>query len=112
MLTSLGKVTVSTPGTLVRATANVSSPTAKYLAHSIMIEAWPANVGKIYICDSASANRSTGVGVVAILGVPTSSSIPTFTNTMTGAIAAINLEQLWIDADIGDDAVLVVADIP
>jgi hypothetical protein len=112
MLTSLGKVVVASKGTLVRATNNLSSPASKYLCHSIMIEVWPTNSGKIYICDRQGANRTTGEGVVAILGIPTVNSIPTFTDTITGAIAAINLEQLWLDADIDGEGALVVGDLP
>jgi hypothetical protein len=112
MLTSLGKVTIDTAGVLKRATYNLSTPTTKFLCHSIMIEAWPTNTGKVYICDRSNAVASTGVGIVAILGVPTVNSIPTFTDTITGAIAAINLEGIWIDVENSGDSVLVVGDVP
>jgi hypothetical protein len=77
-----------------------------------MIEAWPTNAGKIYICDRSNANKTTGVGIVAILGIPSANSIPTFTDTITGAYAGINLESIWIDAETNNDSVLVAAEIP
>jgi hypothetical protein len=112
MLVALGKVTIDNAGTLKRATDNLVDPTAMFLCHSIMIEVWPSNNGKIYVCDRADADSTTGYGIVAILGVPTVNSIPTFTDTVTGAIAAINLEEIWLDAELDGEGAIVVGDRP
>lgn len=114
MLTALGKVTITNNdgAHLKRLTDNLAIPAGMFLCHSVMVEVWPTNSGKIYICDRSNANKTTGYGVVAILGVPTVNSIPTFTDTVTGAIAAINLEMLWLDAENNNDGVIVTADVP
>lgn len=111
MIVSLGRVNVDTPGTLVRATNNESDPTSAYLCHSCMIRVDPNNTGYIYICDRSNADVDTGGGVICVLGVPTVNSIPSFTDTVTNAIAAINLERVWIDAELADNGVIVSADI-
>ena len=112
MLVSLGKVTIATPGVLKRATENNAVPSSRFLCHSVMIEVWPENSGKIYICDRSDADKSTGYGLVAILGIPTENSMPSFVDTITGAIAGINLELLWIDSEVGGDGVIVSAEVP
>ena len=107
MLVSLGKIVIATPGVKLRATNNQTDPTKGFLAHSVLIEAWPSNTGKIYICDRSTANTTTGVGLLAILGIPTANFIPTFTDTISYASNGCNIEQIWIDADNPNDGVLV-----
>ena len=104
---SLGKVTVASAGTLQRITANETDATARLSVHSILIQAWPTNAGKVYVCDRADAVRSTGVGVLAVLAVPATNIIPSASATITFASAAINAAQYWVDADTSGDAVLV-----
>ena len=105
--TSQGIVTVSVAGTPVRATNNQSSPPSRFAAHSIFFQQVASNTGKIYICDSATANKSTGVGVLAVLAAPTSSFIPSASGTVTYAPNAFNLAEYWIDADVGGEGCLV-----
>ena len=104
---SLGKVTVASAGTPKRLTTNESDETARMSVHSILIQAWPSNAGKVYILDRVDGSRTTGVGVLATLAVPATNIIPSASATVTFAAAAINAAQYWVDADTNGDAVLV-----
>lgn len=99
MLKSRGKVTVTTSGTPVRLTANESSPTARVPCHAFMVEAWPSNTGKLYICDRSGAVIATGVGVAGILAIPTNNILPVFTVGFSNAPNAFNLGDYYLDAD-------------
>ena len=103
---SLGKLTVAAAGTVVRLTTNQTDPTARLSVHSILIQAWPTNGGKVYILSSPTGDRTTGVDVLAILAVPATNIIPSASATVTYAPAAINAASYWIDADENGDAVL------
>lgn len=102
---SLGKVT-ATAGTPVRLTTNESDPTARYGAHSYLVEALSTNTGAVYI-GSASLNRTTLAGVYAILPPPTTNSYPNFSATVTYAAAAFNLAEIYIDVDVSNEGALV-----
>lgn len=107
MLHSLGKVVVTTSGTPVLATGNQSSPTERVGCNAIMVEAWPDNTGKIYVCDRANAVISTGVGILAILAPPTANFIPSFSATLPYAPGGLNAAQIWLDAETGGEAAIV-----
>ena len=107
-LISLGKVTVSSAGTPVIATTNQTSSSATFGCHAFMIEAWPTNTGLIYI-GTAGMNKTTGVGVLAILGIPTDNTIPTYSATVSYAPQALNLTLIYIDAAVSGNGALVSA---
>lgn len=109
MWRSLGKVAVATPGTLVRATNNESSPTTRYPAHAMLFQQVAGNTGKIYICDRQNAVASTGVGVLATLAIPTVNVLPSASCTVTYAPAAFNAIDFWIDAEVGGEGCQVSA---
>ena len=102
---SAGFVT-TTAGVLVRLTANESDPTTNLDAHSIMAEALQGNTGRVYIGSSAMV-RATGVGVYAVIPIPTSNIHPTFTATIAYAPAALTVNNLWLDVDADGEGVLV-----
>ena len=106
MISSVGKFTVTTPGTLVRLTSGQTTPAAKYSCHAIMVQALPANVGKVYIGTSAMS-RAALTGLYAILPLPSTTSIPVFTAALTLAPNSLNLADLFIDADNANDGVIV-----
>lgn len=111
MITSFGLVTLDDLNP-VRATNNEIDPTALMLCHSVMIQTWWQNTGNIYICDRQAADKTTGAGVIAVLPPPSANSYPAFTDTITGAIAGINLERIWLVADVKGESALVTGDIP
>ncbi|KKN18840.1 hypothetical protein LCGC14_0951810 [marine sediment metagenome] len=102
---SAGFVT-TTAGVLVRLTANETDPTTNLDAHSIMAEALQGNTGRVYIGSSAMV-RATGVGVYAVIPIPTSNILPTFTATIAYAPAALLLNELFLDVDVDNEGVLV-----
>lgn len=102
-----GKVSVPVPGTPVRATANESDPTLHLACHSLLFQALSGNAGKVYILDRQTGNKATGVGVLAVLPVPTANSIPGASATITSAPGALNLADYWIDSDNADEGVIV-----
>lgn len=103
---SLGKITITSAGTPVQLTVNQPDPAALLAVHSILIQVWPVNAGKIYILSSPTANVATGEGVLAVLPVPTTNIIPSASATVTYAPAAINAAGYWIDAESNGDGVI------
>jgi len=106
-LHALGKVTVTTAGTPVIATTNATAPTDRLGANAILIEAWWANAGKIYICDRSNPVVATGVGVIAVLAPCTTNFIPSFSATLPYASGGLSVNDIWIDAETSADGVLV-----
>lgn len=103
---SLGKVTVTTGGTEVRATSNESSPTARLGCQSIFIQALAANTGDIYV-GASGLDRTTLAGVYAILPASTASSYPSVCFELSNSPAGINANEIWIDAEVNGEGVLV-----
>lgn len=99
---SLGKVTVTTAGTPVRATST-STP-----AQSIMIQAFPTNVGLAYV-GLSGMNKATGAGVLAIIGKPSADevSVPSVSASIPLAPAGLNVADLYIDADDNGAGVII-----
>jgi hypothetical protein len=74
--------------------------------HAFVIQALAGNTGKIYIGLSTMV-KSTLVGVLVVLPVPTANLIPTFSVSLTEAANALSLSDLWIDADTNGEGVTV-----
>lgn len=110
LLFSAGKVAVVAAGTPVQVPvpSTVAGPGAPGLStvHAFLISALAGNAGKVYI-GLAGMNKSTLVGVLVVLPVPTTNLIPTFAVSLTQAANALSLSDLWIDADTNGDGVLV-----
>lgn len=106
-LKSLGKVTVTTGGTPVRATVNESVPAARVPAQSFLVEANPANTGKIYV-GALGMSRTTLAGVHGVVGIPTATgTIPSYTASIPLAPAGFNMADFYIDADVNGESALV-----
>lgn len=106
MMESLGRVRIVTPGVLVRVTVNQPVPSARYACHGVMFQALPSNVGNVYIGLSGLV-RATLAQVLAVLAIPTVNSFPTFSAALTLAPNAVQLQDLYIDADNANDGVIV-----
>lgn len=105
-LFGLGKVTVLVPGTPVAIPIPVglNPPTV----HAFLIEVLSTNTGKIYV-GLEGLDRTTLVGVLIVLPIPTANSLPTFSVSITQAANALALRLLRIDADNANDGVLISA---
>lgn len=103
-LRALGKVTVTTAGTPVRVTATATR------CQSIAVQAWPANAGKIWVGTSASMNKTTGEGILAIIAIP-DAVIPAASFSIPLSPAGLDASSLWIDADNnGEGCIVTIAE--
>lgn len=103
-LKSLGKVTVTTAGTPVRATINESTPANRYAVQSFSVFALAGNSGANIYAGSSAMNKTTLAGVYAIIPKGAAGSA-----VIVQAPAGINLNEIYIDADTNGDACLVSA---
>ncbi len=106
MIQAVAAITVTTPGTLVRATSQQRLPAITLPCHGVMFQALPDNAGKVYIGRSDLV-RATFQGCFAYLPTPTTNQAPTFSAALTIAPNGLNLGDFWIDADNGGDGVLI-----
>lgn len=99
---SAGKVTVTSAGTPVRATINESTPTARLGVQSFTVFAPSGNTGTNIYVGSSAMNKTTYVGVYAIIAKGGSASF-----SIINAPAGLNLNEIFIDADTSADVALV-----
>lgn len=112
----LGKISSAAVPTPVITEMDPNHPTLRkrIATHGIMFEVWPTNTGLIYI-GLSNMDKTTGVGVLAILGLPSFDSngkvvfLPTFSMALTINPNGLNAADFFIDADVSGDAVLVTA---
>jgi hypothetical protein len=107
---SLGKVTVATPGSPVRCTANQVDPAKPMVAHSVHIQPLFDNSGHVYI-GSAAMVRSTYAGVIEVIAVPAINYHPKFTRSSDASINGLNIADLYIDADVTGDSALISIEV-
>lgn len=105
MLLPLGKLN-PTPGTPVRATANLPNPAAKYACHGILIQACKGNAGVAYVGDSTLV-KGAQTGLLGELAIPTANTIPSWSAALTLAPNAIDASQVYVDVDTNGDGVIV-----
>jgi hypothetical protein len=105
-LKTFGKVVVTTAGTPERVTKNEATPAARVGAQSVFIQAWHANLGKVFIGVSGM-NKGTGAGVIATLPIPTTNIHPSFSGAIVEAPAGLNLADLFLDVDTSGEAAIV-----
>lgn len=111
MIDALGKITVTTPGTPVRATINRTDPAKVIPAHGVMFEVWPTNTGLCYV-GRVGMNKATGEGVYAILGAPSKNTndvvsfLPTFSAALTLSPNGMQAADFYVDADQAGDGVI------
>ena len=106
MLETLGKILVPVPGTLVRVTNNLAQPAIRYACHGVLFQALPSNTGRVYVGTSA-LNRGALTGVYAVLAVPTTNQLPSFSIALTLAPNAVQLQEMYLDADNVNDGVII-----
>jgi hypothetical protein len=107
---SLGFITITTPGVPVRFTFNQADPTKAVsvngiLAQAIYTTSGHKNTGLVYILDRPNPNYTSGIGVLAILAIPSSASIGAYSASIPYAPAALNAGDFWLDADVAGDGV-------
>lgn len=98
-------VTVSAAGTPVAVAANYWN-TKQTSIHGILIQALPGNTGKVYI-GSDAMDKSTMANVYAVLPVPTTNFVPSFSAALTIAPNALKLSDFYIDVDVNNEGALV-----
>lgn len=103
---SLGKVTVSSPGSPVQATVNQASPNTRIPCYALMFQALPTNSGKVYV-GLASMNKSTLAQCLAVLPIPGTTSAAAYSIAAPNVPGAFNMADFFIDADSAQDGVLV-----
>jgi len=107
MLQIAGPITVPVPGSPVSISAALPDPKTRTLkVYAALFQALPANTGKIYIGKS-TLNKTTLAGVAAVLSIPTANLIPSFGMSLTIAPAGVDLTDLYLDADIANEGVLL-----
>lgn len=121
MQIALGKVVVTAAGTREKATKNgyptapdgagapLGSTAEGLRCQSFQIQALPSNTGKIHIGNAAMV-KATGVGVHAILPTPadsTSGPFPSQSFSVPFAANALNLDLVYLDADVSGDGVII-----
>ena len=114
MIGSLGQVTVSSPGILVRATVNLTNLVSppRVACQWIEFQVLPSNAGKVYICligkDQTGTNSDENR--LYVLHKPVSSTTGPFTSWRPGIFnvpSGLNAADFYIDADTPGDGVLI-----
>ena len=106
ILKSLGKTVVPVAGVpvAVAVPAIINPPTV----HAFLVEVLAGNTGNVYV-GTSDLVKSTLVGVLVVLPVPTANQLATFSVSITSAGNALALTDLYIDADVNGDGVLISA---
>jgi hypothetical protein len=103
-LFSLGKVTVTTPGTPVPLSATSISVNALYF------QALSGNTGVLYV-GKQSMVRATLVGVFRTIAAPTAATpaiiLPDWNLVSSVFTAPFDISQIFLDADVGTNGLLV-----
>lgn len=107
---SLGKITVATPGSPVRCTANQVDPAKPLLAHSIHIQPICDNTGHLFV-GNAAMNRLTYVGVIEIVPIPSTNIHQKFVRSSDCSINGLNAADLYVDSDVTGSAAVVSIEV-
>lgn len=108
--TSLGYVTVPTPGTPVRITLNDPGYPERRAAQSILLQALPGNAGIVYVGIGPTFNKTFGTGMKAFLAAPADPNNGPFASVNLSVpvpAAGLNAATYYIDADEANDGVVV-----
>ena len=109
-LRSLGRITVVTAGTPVRATFNETVEDIRFPVHAMLFQRDDSTeTGFVYIGTSADMDPATGAGILAVLAVPTVNILPSFSATITLAAAGLDLRNYFVDADNNGEGCIVSA---
>ncbi len=112
LMVGLGKTVVPNSGTPVQVQipAAIAGPGNPGLStvHAFVVEVLSNNTGKVYI-GVQGLSKTTLVGCLVVLPIPTANLLPTFSVSMTAAANALSLSDLWIDADNAGEGVMISA---
>lgn len=110
MLIGAGPLPVPTPGTKVA----VSTLTAFYdnnhlieKVHGILFQALDGNTGKVTLYQLQS--NGTTYNKMYVFGIPTTTLIPSFSIALTWSPNAVQIRDLYLDAAVANEGVLVSA---
>jgi hypothetical protein len=103
MQDSLGKVTVPTPGSPVRATINRPNPDENFYVHGYVIQRLKDNKGDVYVSLSPTDDRDS---LSRILGVLHSGQ-GSFGASISMEANGLNMADMYIDADNANDGVTI-----
>jgi len=110
MIQAIGPIIVAAAGTPVSVFAALPSDEWKtgrtFPLHGILFQALQTNVGRVYI-GNAAMDKTTLVGVYAVLPIPTDNLLPTFSAALTWSPNALRLEDFYVDADDAGEGCLV-----
>ena len=114
-LLSFGIVTVTSGGTPVRATQNLTLATGEPVPlQTVRIQAHPGNTGVGYVfagmTTPAADHRTDGVGLVGVIPAPVSATQGPFGYvefTLPATPNGINLANLWLDASASSQKFIV-----
>lgn len=105
-----GKTVVPVAGTPVPLAipAGVAGPGSPGLStmHALILSALSTNTGKVYI-GVLGMNKTTLAGCIVVLPVPTVNLIPAFSISLTHGANALSLSDIFIDADVSGEGVLL-----
>jgi len=106
MIRPYAKIVVPTPGTPVRVTSIEANPAASQGCHGVLIQALKGNTGAVYV-GSSTMVKGTEADCFVCLGIPTVNFIPSFSAALTLSPGGIQLRDLYIDADVANEGVIV-----
>ena len=108
MIQAYAKITVPVPGTPVRVTLNESAPEAARGCYAVLIQVLKSNTGAVYV-GTSTMNKTALTGLFAQLAIPTVNQIPSFSVALTLSPGGVQLRDLYIDADVASEGVIVTA---
>jgi hypothetical protein len=103
MQDALGKITVTVPGQPVRATNNRADPAEPYHVHAYTVQRRDTSSGKIYVQLVGADDRTSELHTLAEL----TKSTPAWGAGISNQGNVINMADVWIDADVPGDSVLI-----
>lgn len=75
--------------------------------HRLLIQALPTNSNPVYIGNTPDMNRTTGVGVIAILNAPPATGeLPSYEVKIDTAYRGANPQELWLDVETNGEGVV------
>lgn len=112
-LQALGPLRVTTPGVPVAVASIIPTdqwtPNPNYgpfKGHGVLLQALRDNNDDVYV-GQTGMNSGTLAKVLSVLAPPSTNFIPSFSAALTIAPNAIDISDLYIDADQAGDGVLV-----
>lgn len=100
VLKTLGRIAITAGGTPQRL-VSVRTP-----CHAFMIQVDPANTNKVFVMNQSGLMAAPMTGVLCILPVPTTNSIPSYSPGMSTAPNQLDLFDIWIDGTTAEGVIV------